>query len=115
MGEPEEKACRNETQNGCPPIPHRANGEKVVICGISEGANKQDLRQQGSTLTQDRDSSSFDPIYQGIIKCPKDSNNFYTKVAISMVALLTLYEDCTQPDKDYSAYPRLKRSHSVNF
>ena len=120
MGKPEEKTYRNEAQNGCPPIPHRANGKEVVICGVSEGINQKGsskgpcaLRQPAVPLTQSMDQRNvFDPIYQGIIKCPKDSDNFYTKVAISMVALLTLYEECSKPGKDY---PGLKRSHSANF
>ena len=56
-----------------------------------------------------------DPIYQGILQCPKDPDNYHTRTTIAMCALLKLHEENALFIQRRSLQKQLvlQRSHSM--
>ena len=97
MGKPKEEVDKAKTENGQFNGQSGVNGGEINQNGIS-GSDSED----GSTQVQGHCSRSrprrgereeinvtfIDPVYYGLLSCPRSPTNFYTKIAISMCALL---------------------------
>ena len=133
MGDTEETSSQTENQNGLPTISNGLDGGEIGGHRVSgdqdEGDTITEHNATGQTTTEpvttghcstrhsaqgqtEEDKRIIDPIYTGLISCPRDPGNYYTLTAISMSALLKVQENYGQCTKGMFA---LKKCHSTYF
>ncbi len=113
MGVSDEETDQSITPNGSIGIPnssiggevtrHRVNGNRIDngtlrrqcqgISTLKTEASTQTLVSGPSNVGSYMYIQTFDPVYYGIISCPRSPENFYTLTAINMCALLKLYDE----------------------